>query len=212
MTNAAITKLFNDNTIRVVTGPDGEPWLVAADVCAVLDISNVGNALARLDRADIRSTDVRSGGQRRSINIVNESGLYDLILDSRKPIARAFRRWVTSELLPEIRRDGTYIPDQLSDWQRARAIGKIERRSFTDVIKDQLAATDDPDNRWYSNLTRLVKRFAGVTAPRDELTAEQLARVAEIEGMLAARLGNRSFDSMREAYADSKRVLEAVYA
>ncbi|MEU5974363.1 BRO family protein [Streptomyces sp. NPDC047315] len=94
--------------VRVLT-IDGEPWWFATDICAVLGIANVGNVLARLDDADvssIRLTDGTPGNPNRAI--VSESGLYDVILDSRKPEARAFRRWITAEVVPSIRRTGAY--------------------------------------------------------------------------------------------------------
>lgn len=85
---------------------DGEPWFVAGDVCRALGISDVSTALSRLNEADTGSTRVRSGNQNRNVKIVNESGLYDLVLDSRKPEAKSFRRWVTAEVLPTIRKTG----------------------------------------------------------------------------------------------------------
>lgn len=87
----------------------GAPWFVANDVCAVLDIQNVGNALARLDmddRGSIRLADGTPGNPNRAI--VSEPGLYDLVIRSDKPDARAFKRWVTHEVLPAIRRTGSY--------------------------------------------------------------------------------------------------------
>ena len=99
---------FNGNNVRTLTDPQGEPWFVLKDVCDVLDVTNVGNVVKRLDKADIHRTDVRSGGQNRNMALVNESGLYDVILDSRKPQAREFRRWVTSEVIPSIRKTGAY--------------------------------------------------------------------------------------------------------
>ncbi|MEW1551522.1 BRO family protein [Streptomyces tsukubensis] len=94
--------------VRVLT-IDGEPWWFASDICAVLGIANVGNVLARLDDTDvssIRLTDGTPGNPNRAV--VSESGLYDVILDSRKPEARAFRRWITAEVVPSIRRTGSY--------------------------------------------------------------------------------------------------------
>lgn len=88
---------------------DGESWFIAADVCAVIGLDNPTMAVKRLVEGDlitIEVSDVRNVP--RQMNAVNESGLYDLILDSRKPEARAFRRWVTSEVLPSIRRTGAY--------------------------------------------------------------------------------------------------------
>ncbi|MDK8242525.1 BRO family protein [Corynebacterium coyleae] len=99
---------FNGANVRTFTDAQGEPWFVLKDVCDVLDVTNVGNVVKRLDKADIHRTDVRSGGQNRNMALVNESGLYDVILDSRKPQAREFRRWVTSEVIPSIRKTGAY--------------------------------------------------------------------------------------------------------
>jgi len=100
---------FPDDGAQIrVTVVDDEPWFYAADVCRVLGVKDVSMALSRLDEADTSSTGVRSGGQMRRIKVVNESGLYDLILSSRKPEARKFRRWVTSDVLPTIRKTGGY--------------------------------------------------------------------------------------------------------
>jgi len=88
---------------------DAEPHFVASDACAVLGIANVGNVLARLSGDDIRTADVADAiGRRQSTKVVTESGLYDLILDSRKPEARNFRRWITADVIPSIRRTGSY--------------------------------------------------------------------------------------------------------
>lgn len=90
---------------------DGEPWFVLADVCAELEISNIGNASARLDedeKGSIRNPDVTSTGGNPNLTVINESGLYSLILTSRKPDAKRFKKWVTSEVLPSIRKTGQY--------------------------------------------------------------------------------------------------------
>jgi anti-repressor protein len=98
---------YGSRDIRTVD-IDGERWAVAADVCAVLELNNVSMALSRLDEADISTTDIRSGGQMRSVKVVSEDGATDLVLDSRKPEARRFRRWLTHEVWPSIRDTGSY--------------------------------------------------------------------------------------------------------
>ncbi|WP_270366172.1 phage antirepressor KilAC domain-containing protein [Microbacterium algeriense] len=106
---------YADRDVRTVT-LDGEAWFVLADICGVLEISNVGNVAARLDEADIRQADISSGGQRRAVTIVSESGMYEVVIRSDKPEARRFRWWVTHEVIPAIRRTGTYAvetPEQL---------------------------------------------------------------------------------------------------
>lgn len=92
---------------------EDEPWFVAADVCRALDISNVSDALKRLDadeKMTIDSTDGHSGsrGGAQFLNIINEPGLYSLVLGSRKPEARDFKRWITHEVIPSIRKTGAY--------------------------------------------------------------------------------------------------------
>jgi hypothetical protein len=103
---------FNSMPVRVMDR-DGQPWFVAADVCRVLELSNPSMACEGLDEDEkmtLSNTEGHSGqrGGARQIGIISESGLYALIFKSRKAEARKFRRWVTSEVLPAIRRTGGY--------------------------------------------------------------------------------------------------------
>jgi anti-repressor protein len=96
-------------TVRVMDR-DGEPWFMAFDVCQALGIANSRDAVARLEE-DERATiiaDTPGGPQRRTV--VNEPGLYSLIMTSRKPGAKRFKRWVTHDVLPQIRKSGRYEP------------------------------------------------------------------------------------------------------
>jgi anti-repressor protein len=87
---------------------DGEAWFLASDVCAALDLGNIAQAGARLDDDEkgLISNDTPGGEQK--VSIVSEAGLYSLVLGSRKPEAKAFKRWVTHEVLPKIRKTGQY--------------------------------------------------------------------------------------------------------
>ena len=96
---------FEDHTVRTMM-IDDEPWFVAADLCAVLQINNVSDAVGRLDEDEVTLVSNEGGG---NINIVSESGMYSLVLGSRKPEARRFKKWITSQLLPTLRRTGRYI-------------------------------------------------------------------------------------------------------
>lgn len=88
---------------------DNEPWFVAKDVCEALTISNNRDAVALLDDDEkLMSAVPTLGHQSRRMWLVNESGLYNLIFQSRKPEAKAFRKWVTSEVLPAVRKTGRY--------------------------------------------------------------------------------------------------------
>lgn len=108
--------MFESHTMRVLTR-DGEPWFVLADVCSVLDISNNRDVSNRLDEDEkgVVTTDTLGGPQ--EVTIINESGLYNLIFTSRKPEAKRFRKWVTAEVLPAIRKTGSYgLPSTAQEW------------------------------------------------------------------------------------------------
>ena len=85
---------------------DGEPWFVAADVCKSLALSNPTVAAARLDEDERAKFNL---GRQGESTIVSESGLYTLVLSSRKPEAKAFKRWITHEVIPSIRKHGAYM-------------------------------------------------------------------------------------------------------
>lgn len=87
---------------------NNEPWFVAADVCAALTIANSRDGLARLDDDEKGVGSIDTLGGQQDMAVVNESGLYSLIMGSRKPEARKFKKWVTSEVLPAIRKTGSY--------------------------------------------------------------------------------------------------------
>lgn len=91
---------------------DGEPWFVLADICRELEISNSRMVSERLESDELMSAKLTSGGQRREMTIINEFGLYTVILRSDKPQAKPFRKWVTSEVLPSIRKHGAYMTEQ----------------------------------------------------------------------------------------------------
>ncbi|AIL77480.1 BRO family protein [Acinetobacter baumannii] len=104
---------FNQNEVRTIVKEDGEIWFVLSDVCNVLEIGNVSMAASRLDAEEITLSTIE--GSHRPTNLVNESGLYSLVLTSRKPEAKQFKKWVTSDVLPSIRKNGGYIVGQEVD-------------------------------------------------------------------------------------------------
>lgn len=103
---------FSGTQVRTVV-LNGIPYFVAADVCGCLSISNNRDAVSRLDEDESRVSVMPTPSGRQKMILVNESGLYHLCFMSRKPEAKIFRRWVTSEVLPELRKTGSYatLPD-----------------------------------------------------------------------------------------------------
>ena len=113
MTKLAVFS-FGNQEIRTVTDEHGEAWFVANDICAALELTNPHKALAdHVDTDDLTQREVTDNlGRKQLTNHVNESGLYALIFGSRKESAKRFTRWVTSEVLPAIRKDGYYVANE----------------------------------------------------------------------------------------------------
>ncbi len=108
MNNIEVFKNDRFGEVRTIV-IDNEPWFVAKDVCEVLEISNSRGAISSLDDDEkgVANTDTLGGKQEMSI--INESGLYSLVLRSRKPEAKIFRKWITSEVIPSIRKNEVYM-------------------------------------------------------------------------------------------------------
>ena len=100
---------FKNSPVRTLMGENGDPWFVAKDVCEILEISNPSDALKRLDDDERARFNL---GRQGETNVVNEAGLYVLVLGSRKAEAHEFKRWVTHEVLPTIRKHGAYMSEK----------------------------------------------------------------------------------------------------
>jgi prophage antirepressor-like protein len=94
---------------------DGEPWFVATDVCRALEIGDPHKAVSRLDEDEKGRNSIPTLGGIQELITVSESGLYSLVLGSRKPEAKAFKRWITHEVIPSIRKHGAYVTDKILD-------------------------------------------------------------------------------------------------
>jgi len=97
---------FDDQQVRVITDDQGEPWFVAADICRVLALRTEQTRRLDDDEKGLRTAQTPGGNQ--VLTVINESGLYSLILTSRKPSAKKFKKWITAEVLPSIRKTGSY--------------------------------------------------------------------------------------------------------
>lgn len=107
---------FKGATLRTLTDENGEPWFVAKDVCDVLGYTNASKAISdHVDSEDKLNNESLSSLGQRGGWLVNESGLYSLVLSSKLPTAKEFKRWVTHEVLPTIRKHGAYMTQQTLD-------------------------------------------------------------------------------------------------
>lgn len=105
-----LQQMFNyeGNELRTISR-NGEPWFVLKDVCEVLEIDHIATVRKRLSDDVVSNHPIPDAlGRMQDTTIINEDGLYDVILESRKPEARAFRKWITSEVIPSIRKTGSY--------------------------------------------------------------------------------------------------------
>lgn len=135
MTDLQIFKNDTFGQVRILE-KDNELWFVAKDVCDCLEIKNTTDALKRLDNDERSRFNL---GRQGETNIVNEYGLYNLVLSSRKPEAKEFKRWITHEVIPAIRKTGSYsiaIPKTLPEALRAYA-DEVESHNATKAIVAQ---------------------------------------------------------------------------
>jgi anti-repressor protein len=110
-----LEKVFNyqDQQVRTIV-MEGQPWFAAKDVCDVLEIKNTTDSIKRLDEDEV--TRFNLGGLSGETNFVSEPGLFSLILGSRKPEAKTFKRWITHEVIPSIRKHGGYLtPEKVEE-------------------------------------------------------------------------------------------------
>lgn len=128
---------FEQNEVRTILVND-EPYFVGKDVAGVLGYSNTKDALSRhVDSEDKTGSRITTSGQSREMTIINESGLYSLILKSKLPNARKFKRWVTSEVLPTIRKTGSYTNVPQSFAQALRLAADLEEKN--QLLEQQIA-------------------------------------------------------------------------
>lgn len=159
MNNQLATFIFEGASVQVID-KNNKPWFLAKDVCEILEIVNTTQAIAKLDDDERAMLNI---GRQGDANIIDESGLYSLIMTSRKLKAKRFKKWVTSEVLPSIRKTGSY--------------------SITPI--DPMALFSDP-----AAMLQLATDYAKRLIEKDEVIAQQapkvaaLARLSESEGSL----------------------------
>ena len=150
---------FGIFTVRVITR-DNQPWFVANDICNALGYSNTSKAIGdHLDEDERYNESLERGG---SLLLINESGLYALVLRSRKPEARKFAKWVTKEVLPSIRQTGQY-GQPAQDPKRIEHARQLAHAATAQVYQAVFDAALNNNSSPYN--TRLLLGFTGTTAP-----------------------------------------------
>lgn len=206
---------FRGASLRTLTDEAGEPWFVAKDACDILGMSNPSMAVTALDKDEVAQIDPKDylGSENRSnqaVNIVSEPGLYKLIMRSRKPEAKEFQRWVTHEVLPQIRRTGGYIPMSESDSDEdimARAVlvaqKTIERKNQQLQAKDAQIKVLEPKARFAdavaaSDGTCLVGELAKMLRQNGmDIGQNRLFRLLQADGYLGKSGSNRNVPTQK---------------
>jgi len=152
---------FNRSEVRVITDEHGDPWFILADICKVLDIKNPTQLAQRLDEDERAMLNI---GRQGNATIINESGLYSVVLRSDKPEAKPFKRWVTHEVLPAIRKTGQYVAAPLSPAELIIAQGQA------------LLAVEQEQARQAQQLTALERRLEMMDGDTGYLTVTAYAR------------------------------------
>ena len=159
---------------------NGEGWLVGKDVAEVLGYANSRDALSNhVDDEDKASVAIYDGRQNRNMTIINESGLYSLVLSSKLPGAKKFKRWVTSEVLPQIRKTGGYIPikEEMSEAEIMAKALIISQKTIEK--KDELLKAKDKEIEVLSEDLNQKNRFINqLAASENTLLVREVAKVA----------------------------------
>lgn len=132
---------FEKQNIRTKLDENGNPWWVAKDICLALGLKKPSNSFRKVEPNDMADALLEGNSQRRSVKIVNESGLYALIFQSQTPAAKRFNKWVTSEILPSIRKTGYYSVPTKPEIKQHEAIadfkGLVEVAELFGLNKNQ---------------------------------------------------------------------------
>lgn len=183
--------------IRTVN-KDGAPWFVAADVCRALEIDR--SQTRRLDDDEKGVCSIHTLGGEQEVTIVNEPGLYALVLGSRKPEAKAFKRWITHEVLPSIRKHGAYATDDTIDRIISnpdfgiKLLGELKQEREARRALEEKAAADAPK----------VLFAQSVESSKSEILIGELAKILKQSGVSIGQ--NRLFELLRrDGYLISRR-------
>lgn len=175
MSNSLQLFSYQNNKIQTIIDESGEPWFVAVDVCKILQLNEPDAAVRKLDDDERLTRKVFGAGQNRMVWTVNESGLYNLIFRSNKPEAKAFRKWVTSEVLPEIRKNGGYKKEEIPSIPLRVTNHPIPVTDLSD--KDKIISLQEEVIQWQKQALAVRNRQRSQMAP---VTPEMVRQFIEL--------------------------------
>lgn len=184
---------YNGSQVRTIE-KDGQAWWVLKDVCDVLELSDTRRTAERLDDDELTRLKLHSGGQSREMYVINESGLYNVILRSDKPQAKPFRKWVTSEVLPTIRKTGQYNatqkPNKALEIKETNARVRLSNQFLKLAKVDTLSA--EYKNILVSKAAEALTGFQLIPLPQAEQKMYTANEIGEMFGVSAQKIGRIS--------------------
>lgn len=190
MSNLSIFN-FENHKIRVAT-INNEPWFVLTDVCKILEIPNVSQVKSRLDKGVINTYPLATNGGIQEVTVINEDGLYDVILESRKPEAKRIRKWVTSGVLPSIRKTGAYMTPEVIEQT-------LLNPDFIIQIATQLKAEQSKRQQAEAKLEEAKPKLVFAEAVETSNTSILIGELAKILKQNGINIGqNRLFNWLRD--------------
>lgn len=192
MSNNVAIYRFEQNEVRMVQ-KGGEPWFVLADLCRVLELSNPSMVAKKLEADERAKSDL--GLQEKNVTLVNESGMYAVILRSDKPQAKPFRKWVTSEVLPSIRKTGKYETKQLDDL-KAKRVETAQANANVRKANLLLKIADSTQTAYkqvlQAHVTKLLTGEFLLPLPAVDERTYSAGEIAELLGVSANKIGRLS--------------------
>ncbi|MKM01634.1 hypothetical protein D6S11_17460 [Salmonella enterica subsp. enterica] len=208
MSALAVFSFQESHPVRVVM-VDGNPWFVAADVCNAIGIINHRDAVGKLDEDEkgVGSTDTPGGKQ--EVTIINESGLYTLILRCRDAVKQGttawrFRKWVTNEVLPAIRKNGEYSYVEPAPKCAAEPLDWRIENEIREIVTD-IAQCFRYKQKWMNGIRRALRRACRTPAPAPLTVGDLPAIIAELRRILAA--AETVLENVREYEGDFLRTV-----
>ena len=179
MNNIEIFKNSEFGEVRTIINDNDDIWFSLKDICTILDIGNPSDVKRRLNLDGVDTIEVvvntPLGEQKVNMNFVNEDGLYDCVLDSRKPNARKFRKWITSEVLPSIRKHGMYATEELINNPDLliQVATKLKEEKEKNRLLENKIEEQKPKVRFYDTVTK----------SDTHLNLEQVAKLLNYKGV-----------------------------
>jgi prophage antirepressor-like protein len=202
---------YEGKQVRTVV-TDGQPWFVAKDICDVMGLTNPTESLRALDPDEKSTLRISEGGP--EVNVINEAGLYTLVIRSNKPEAKAFKRWVTHEVLPSIRKHGIYATDNVIEQiitdpeYGIRLLTALKEERAARLAAEHTNAILMHVNKAYTT-TEIAKElgFRSATALNRDLAKRRVQFKQNETWVLYSDYANRGYTEIKQEVLDSGKVI-----